>query len=371
MGVNIGLGDAENPDKGYQLYITALVMVIVAGLVVLGRFAARWPKKSYGYDDYAILVSLYFYVAQVVYKVVVGFNKISILMLYLRIFISKAFRLACYVNLGIVVAFTIGSTMATVLQCVPIAASWDKNIDATCTNKAVFWYAFAVINILTDAIILFLPVREILRLHLDRRERIGLLALFSLGTFVTVSSVIRATAVANSVDNQNDITWNFIPRGIWTLIEANTGIICASLPMLYKPAAIIFPWLHHNSTSNASRNRKPPSKTQGSSYVLGRRYSIHASKPSQGTLPESSTTVSPGKGRRFPNHGFGSRTELWEKEDDEYPLGGEPSLPSLELGSKVRGGQIMRQVDVDVTYHDHSGRAVTNDPRVQDAREAV
>lgn len=58
MGVNIGLGDAETPDKGYQLYITALVMVIVAGLVVLGRFAARWPKKSYGYDDYAILVSL-------------------------------------------------------------------------------------------------------------------------------------------------------------------------------------------------------------------------------------------------------------------------------------------------------------------------
>ncbi|KAI4118361.1 MAG: hypothetical protein LQ345_001582 [Seirophora villosa] len=368
MGVNIGLGDAETPDKGYQLYITALVMVIVAGLVVLGRFAARWPKKSYGYDDYAILVSLvfsialtvtinlavvngygrrkaslekselsnalmYFYVAQVVYKVVVGFNKISILMLYLRIFISKFFRLACYINLGIVVAFTIGSTIATVLQCVPIAASWDKTIDATCTNKAVFWYAFAVINILTDAIILFLPVREILRLHLDRR--------------------------------------NFIPRGIWTLIEANTGIICASLPMLYKPAAIIFPWLHHNSTSNASRNRKPPSKTQGSSYVLGRRYSIHSGKPPQGTLPESSTTVSPGKGRRFPNHGFGSRTELWEKEDDEYPLGGEPSLPSLELGPKVRGGQIMRQVDVDVTYHDHSGRAVTSDPRVQDAREAV
>lgn len=109
-------------------------------------------------------------------------------MLYLRIFISKIFRLACYINLGIVVAFTIGSTMATVLQCVPIAASWDKNIDATCTDKAVFWYAFAVINILTDAIILFLPVREILRLHLDRRERIGLLALFSLGTLSVIPS---------------------------------------------------------------------------------------------------------------------------------------------------------------------------------------
>ena len=58
MGVNIGQGTAENPDKGYQLYITALVMVILSGLVVLGRLAARWAKKSYGYDDYAIIVSL-------------------------------------------------------------------------------------------------------------------------------------------------------------------------------------------------------------------------------------------------------------------------------------------------------------------------
>ena len=58
MRVNIGLGDAEHPDKGYQLYITALVMVIMAGLVVLGRMAARWANKGYGYDDYAIMVSL-------------------------------------------------------------------------------------------------------------------------------------------------------------------------------------------------------------------------------------------------------------------------------------------------------------------------
>ena len=58
MGVNIGLGSAEHPDRGYQLFLTALVMVIVAGLVVLGRLAARWANKGYGYDDYAIMVSL-------------------------------------------------------------------------------------------------------------------------------------------------------------------------------------------------------------------------------------------------------------------------------------------------------------------------
>ncbi|KAL8920327.1 MAG: hypothetical protein Q9208_006298 [Pyrenodesmia sp. 3 TL-2023] len=372
MGVNIGLGDAEHPDKGYQLFITALVMVTIAGLVVLGRLAARWANKAYGYDDYAIVVSLYFYIAQVVYKIVVGFTKISILILYLRIFTSKPFRLACYINLGIVAIFTIGSTIATILQCIPTKAAWDKTVvDATCINSAAFWYAFAVINIITDAIILFLPVRQVLRLHLDRREKIGLLALFSLGAFVTVSSVIRATAVANSTRNQSDITWNFIPRGIWTLIEANTGIICASLPMLHKPAAILFPCLLHrrSTTSSTSRYPKPSSRTPGgsSSYSMGggRRGSSFrlGMKPHQPrTLPD---------GTPYQKQGSESRKELREKVEEE---GGEHSLPLQDFHGRRQergGGGIVRQVDVDITYQDHMGRAVTSDQRVQDAREAV
>lgn len=112
-------------------------------------------------------------------------------MLYLRIFTSKSFRLACHINLGIVAGLTIGATMATILQCIPIRASWDRSIDATCTNSAAFWYAFAVTNIITDAIILFLPVREVLHLHLDRREKYGLLALFSLGAFSLQPPLIK------------------------------------------------------------------------------------------------------------------------------------------------------------------------------------
>ncbi|KAL8655468.1 MAG: hypothetical protein Q9210_000866 [Variospora velana] len=370
MGVNIGLGDAELPDKGYQLYITALVMVIVAGLVVLGRFAARWAKKGYGWDDYAILVSLvfsiiltvminlavvhgygrhklslekselsnalmYFYFAQVVYKIVVGFNKISILMLYLRIFISKPFRLACYINLGIVAAFTIGSTVATILQCIPTKASWDKSIEATCIDSATFWVAFAVINILTDAIILFLPHS------------------------VTVSSVVRATAVANSTRNQSDITWNFIPRGIWTLIEANTGIICASLPMLYKPAAVILPCFRRTNISASSRYKNSYSKNPGSSGAVGRGYSVHSGKALPWATPHSTSVLPPTKGGWYQKQGFGSQSDLWEKEEDEYPLGGGEPLPLQDMGRNVGRGQIKRQVDVDITFQDHMGRAVT------------
>ena len=38
----------------------------------------------------------------------------------------------------------------------------------------------------------------------------------------------------NSLANKSDTTWNFIDRGIWTLIEANSGIIGACLPVSFK-----------------------------------------------------------------------------------------------------------------------------------------
>lgn len=57
---------------------------------------------------------------------------------------------------------------------------------------------------------------------------------------VTVTSILRVTAVANSVRNQKDQTWNFIQRGVWTLIEANLGIICACLIVLRQPMARFF-----------------------------------------------------------------------------------------------------------------------------------
>jgi len=119
--------------------------------------------------------------AQPIYKVVIGFNKISILCLYLRIFVDRSFRILCFINLSVVVAFTTGATFATIFQCVPIAASWDKSVEAECTDSTAFWYAWCIINIVTDVAILALPVREVWQLQLPSREKIGLLAVFSLG----------------------------------------------------------------------------------------------------------------------------------------------------------------------------------------------
>lgn len=85
----------------------------------------------------------------------------------------------------------------------------------------------------------------------------------------------------------------------------------------------------------------------------------------------------PVRGGGYQKQGSGSRREAWEKkeeeeDDDEHPLAGEP-LPGRDLDEREEGrGRIVRRVDVDVTYQDNVGQAVTSDQRVQaTTREAV
>ena len=134
----------------------------------------------------------WFYFAQVFYKVVIGLNKVSMICLYLRIFIAKYFRRLCYASLAVVISWAIGSVVATIFQCVPVAAFWDKSIkDPRCINSDVFWISYGITNIITDAIIFTLPMREVSRLHLPRREKIGIMLVFLTGALWVTRDAVR------------------------------------------------------------------------------------------------------------------------------------------------------------------------------------
>jgi hypothetical protein len=122
-----------------------------------------------------------FFIAQTPYKITVGLNKVAIILLYLRIFISRNFRAAAFVVLFIVASWTIAAVGATIGQCVPIRGAWDKTADATCINSDVFWVAYAVGNIITDIMVLALPIPSILYLKLNVRDKVLLCGIFLLG----------------------------------------------------------------------------------------------------------------------------------------------------------------------------------------------
>ncbi|KAF5574009.1 integral membrane protein [Fusarium pseudoanthophilum] len=276
--IDRGMGfPADGVDNhGWKLYITSLVMIISSGLFVVARCIARYSIHKLGSDDVAIIVSLIssvllstyiqlaihhgygmhkadlekpdlrmalkmFFIAQTPYKATVCLNKVAAILLYLRLFVTKSFRIWSFVVLGVVVGYSIGGIAATIWQCVPIKGAWDKSVDAKCIDSNKFWVAYAVLNILTDVMVLALPIMPIVRLQTSRREKLLLCCIFLLGGFVTITSILRVTSVSNSLRNKKDMTWNFIDRGVWTLIEANLGIIAACLPVLRQPLGKLFP----------------------------------------------------------------------------------------------------------------------------------
>lgn len=123
----------------------------------------------------------FFWIAQTPYKIVVCLNKISVILLYMRIFIEQRFRLLCFGALGIIISSGIATVFATIFQCLPQERSWDKNVEGRCIDSSAFWIANAVINISTDLIVLALPVHEVVKLQLKLREKMMLHSVFLLG----------------------------------------------------------------------------------------------------------------------------------------------------------------------------------------------
>jgi 1-acylglycerone phosphate reductase len=123
----------------------------------------------------------YFFIAQTPYKISVCLNKVAAVLFCMRIFVSRSFRIAAYTVMGIVVAWSIGGVGATIWQCVPIAGAWNKSLGATCIDSNKFWVAYAVMNILTDVMVLILPIPSILRLQLKPRDKVLVIGIFTLG----------------------------------------------------------------------------------------------------------------------------------------------------------------------------------------------
>jgi hypothetical protein len=124
-----------------------------------------------------------YFVAQILYKINIGLTKISILLLYIRLFVHRWFLTTCWVWIAIVVSFTLGTVFSSIFQCTPVQWAFDKSLRprGTCINMTAFWYANATFNILSDLVLIALPVPVILKLQLPQKSKIALCGIFAVG----------------------------------------------------------------------------------------------------------------------------------------------------------------------------------------------
>ncbi len=83
--------------------------------------------------------------------------------------------------MALVGLFCFGTLLATFLQCQPLQASWDAGVLAVCGNQTAAWVWTAVTNVVTDVVVLVLPIRGVWTLRLPRKIKIALMGVFGLG----------------------------------------------------------------------------------------------------------------------------------------------------------------------------------------------
>lgn len=118
-----------------------------------------------------------------VYIPALAITKLSIVLLYARIFPGAQFRICLY-GTGVIISFwLIACQFAAIFECTPIQYFWARNgpIAGHCLNVRASYFAQAAPNIITDIILMALPLPQLWKLNLPRKSRVGLCGIFLLG----------------------------------------------------------------------------------------------------------------------------------------------------------------------------------------------
>jgi hypothetical protein len=131
--------------------------------------------------DQIVLMAKYLVVAEILYIFNLVWSKIAILLMYYRIFHFPYFKKMAYGIGGFVVAWCITCTFLFIFICVPVEKLWYPDLPGHCIDQVGTWIANAASTILTDVVILLLPIPQVWKLQLRKPEKIGVTIAFCLG----------------------------------------------------------------------------------------------------------------------------------------------------------------------------------------------
>jgi hypothetical protein len=243
--------------------VLVLLTLIVVGLRIAARFAAG---SSLWWDDYFIILSvpqgiamlaiqgLYlpmgvgYNIAEtlpnlevilqlmvayaIIYTFCIGFVKLSVLCFYLRVFVGDKFRIAVYATIGLVSVWSAANVLLLFLICRPFASNYDLTVPGVCGDRPTAFIAIGAFNIISDILILLLPIPTIWSLRAQKKMKIGLTIIFSFG-FVVAGVAVGRIFTLEALD-LNNITETMVWVDFLSTTEINLGILCVSVPML-KP----------------------------------------------------------------------------------------------------------------------------------------
>ncbi|MCJ1459519.1 hypothetical protein MMC28_009898 [Mycoblastus sanguinarius] len=86
-------------------------------------------------------------------------------------------------------------------------------------------------NIVTDFMLLLMPMPLVAGLQMARTKKIGVALVFATGALICAIAIVRQYILL-ATSQTTDPSWQIIASKIWMSIEVNLAIICGCLPVL-------------------------------------------------------------------------------------------------------------------------------------------
>lgn len=81
----------------------------------------------------------------------------------------------------VVILWAACSIVAGCFNCIPTKKLWEPQIPGGCMDLAKFYYGIQIPNIVTDAVLLVMPMPVVWHLPISRQQKVGLSGIFILG----------------------------------------------------------------------------------------------------------------------------------------------------------------------------------------------
>ncbi|KAF1964546.1 hypothetical protein BU23DRAFT_492296 [Bimuria novae-zelandiae CBS 107.79] len=212
-------------------------------------------------------------------------TKLSVLTLIHNVYRAMWGRICTWVIGIAILVYTVIFTVLTTGPCNPLTGSIE------CLNNV--GAAHAALNILSDVIVVILPIPLVHQLHLPLRQKITVAVLMTLGSFCVVASIGRIAFIAD-IHGNPDITYVEARVGVWSAVELNVGILGASLARLKPFVQRYFPSLSTSvggvpryGKSSGYEDAKP--RPERDAYLL---HSIQRSGVHTPPAPEDKNAIS-------------------------------------------------------------------------------
>jgi hypothetical protein len=228
FGYKILVARAEISWDDWTVLAAQVTAVASAVITVFGTV-----KHGLGQDIWALQpeeiteMLKYFYIMAVMYFTQVTLLKLTLTFFYIRVFPGAGVQRILWGTVVLISLWGFTFIVTAIFQCQPIHyfwTKWDGLHQGRCVDVNAIANSNAGLSIALDFWILGIPLWQLKGLKMNWKKKVGVAAMFCVGTFVTVVSILRLTALVHFAASSN-ASWEFYDVSVWSTVEIAVGIM--------------------------------------------------------------------------------------------------------------------------------------------------